>query len=35
MKPTFEKVKGVKPKASRSVSREMFLVGWGFKPGGA
>ncbi|MFG0252190.1 MAG: SAM-dependent methyltransferase [Phycisphaerales bacterium JB038] len=30
----FERVKGVKPKASRSVSREMFVVGWGFQPSG-
>ncbi len=34
MRGVFERVKGLKPKASRSVSREMFVVGWGFQPGG-
>jgi 23S rRNA (uridine2552-2'-O)-methyltransferase len=32
MKTMFEKVKGAKPKASRSISREMFILAWGFDP---
>jgi len=32
MKTMFDKVKGFKPKASRSVSREMFVIGRGFAP---
>ena len=33
MKPAFEQVKGFRPKASRSVSREMFVIAAGFRPG--
>ncbi|MCK4871809.1 MAG: RlmE family RNA methyltransferase [Phycisphaerales bacterium] len=33
MRTMFAKVKGVKPKASRSISREMFVVGLTFDPG--
>lgn len=32
MKTMFEKVKGAKPKASRSISREMFVVASGYCP---
>lgn len=31
-KDLFYKVKGYKPKASRDVSREMFIIGMGYKP---
>lgn len=34
-KARFEKAKGFKPKASRAVSREMYIVAHGFRPGSA